>query len=100
MATSTKHAHVDYKAPNGKLIRIDATLQDGVIESILIHGDFFIYPEESIVEIEKCLIGARADDVLEVRKKLDSLILEKKIELVGLTTADLAEALRKASEKK
>jgi len=100
MTSDPKHVHADYKAPNGKLIRIDAALKDGKIENIIIHGDFFIYPEESITEIEKILVGARAGDFLEMKRRLDALINEKKITLVGLTTEDLAEALKRAVEKK
>ena len=99
MPSDPEHAHADYKAPNGKLIRIDASLKDGKIENIIIHGDFFIYPEESITEIETILIGVRADDFLGAKRRLDALISGKKIKLVGLTVDDIIEALKKANGK-
>lgn len=89
------HSHVDYKAPDGKLIRLDADLSGDLIVSIHIHGDFFIYPEESIVDIERCLIRMRVGETRNVKDRLDALIEERKIRMIGLTAQDLAEAIRR-----
>jgi len=89
------HRNIDYKAPDGKLIRLDADLSGDLIISIHIHGDFFIHPEESIVEIERCLIRMRVSETKNIKDRLDALIELRKIRMIGLTTSDLAEAIRR-----
>ncbi len=50
----------EFKAPNG-LIRIDLELDGDIISSISITGDFFMYPEDSLKQLEDTLVGAKAD---------------------------------------
>ncbi|PJC36680.1 hypothetical protein CO046_04670 [Candidatus Peregrinibacteria bacterium CG_4_9_14_0_2_um_filter_53_11] len=47
-----------YKVPNGKLLKIFLRV-DGAksISQIKITGDFFMYPEETIIPLEEALIG-------------------------------------------
>jgi|SRR5947209_13694381 len=60
-----KKSHYIYKST--KLIRVlleyteRTTTQDSIINSITITGDFFIYPEESLNELEASLIGMRLE---------------------------------------
>ncbi len=83
---------IDYKVPNGKLLRIQANLDEDIISSIKISGDFFIHPETAIIEIEKLLAGVKIQNIAD---KLDKFIKEKKITLVGFNSADLADALER-----
>lgn len=83
---------IDYKVPNGKLLRIQADLDDDIINYIKISGDFFIHPETEIIEIEKLLVGIKIKDIIE---KMDNFIKEKKIILVGFNPVDLGYALDK-----
>ncbi len=83
---------IDYKVPDGKLLRIQAELDDERISSIKISGDFFIHPEHTIIRIEKLLAGAKIQDVAH---KLDKFIKEKKITLLGFNSSDLADALER-----
>ncbi len=83
--------NIDYKVPNGKLLRIETELDDDIISSIKITGDFFIHPETAIVDIEKFLTGIKIKDISD---KLEKFIKEKKITLIGFSPADLADALR------
>ncbi|MCL5430311.1 MAG: lipoate--protein ligase family protein [Candidatus Marsarchaeota archaeon] len=50
-----------YKAEKG-LIKISADVEGETIRSIRITGDFFLIPEESIVELERSLVGKRLDE--------------------------------------
>ncbi len=83
---------IDYKVPNGKLLRIQADLDNDVVNFIKISGDFFIHPEAAIIEIEDFLAGA---SINTIAGKLDKLVKEKKITLVGFNPADLADALKR-----
>ncbi len=82
--------NIDYKVPNGKLLRLQADLDKDVINSIKISGDFFIHPETAIIEIERLLAGLKIQDIPD---KLDKFIKEKEIILLGFNPADLVDAL-------
>jgi lipoate---protein ligase len=43
-------------------------LQDGIINSITITGDFFVYPEESLDELEASLIGTKLEKIPVMQK--------------------------------
>ena len=43
------------KIPGGKLLRISCVTNDAIIQQISIRGDFFMYPEESVFDIESHL---------------------------------------------
>lgn len=45
----------DYKAPDGKLLRVRLRETDGRIESAKISGDFFLIPEDSLPKLEMML---------------------------------------------
>jgi len=47
-----------YKAKKG-LIRVDKDVIDGIITNIRITGDFFMYPEESLILLENRLKGVK-----------------------------------------
>ena len=83
--------HIDYKVKNGKLLRIRIKLEKGIIKDIKITGDFFIYPEESIFEIEKVLKGINIKNVKDV---LDKTIKSKKIRVIGFGSKDVVKALQ------
>jgi hypothetical protein len=76
-----------------KLIRISAELENDIINSIQIRGDFFASPEEVFDRIEKALEGTKACDL---SKAFDSFILEKGIETYGINGPGLAEVLASA----
>jgi len=50
----------EMKVPGGKLLRVHSTLEEGKITRILITGDFFLHPEESLEEMERQLTGIPA----------------------------------------
>ncbi|MGM5482672.1 MAG: lipoate protein ligase C-terminal domain-containing protein [Nanobdellota archaeon] len=83
--------HIDHKAKNGKLLRIDADINKK-INFIRITGDFFIHPESALEEIEKSLEGVSLENV---EKVLQTFIESKNIQIIGFKPSDLAEALRK-----
>jgi len=45
------------KVRGGKLVKCTLSLKGGKIESVKFTGDFFMYPEEKIEELEKMLEG-------------------------------------------
>ena len=46
-----------YKVPGGKMLRAAVRIEEKRIKEAKITGDFFLHPEERILEIEKSFIG-------------------------------------------
>lgn len=49
--------HGEYKTPGGKLVRVDVEVEAGVLRDVVVSGDFFLYPEESLEQITGALHG-------------------------------------------
>jgi len=50
----------EYKAPKG-VIRVALDIENGRISRASITGDFFMYPEEALIELENGLLNVRAE---------------------------------------
>ncbi len=53
--------HGAYKTPGGKLVAVDFDLDGGRLRRVEVHGDFFLYPEETLANITGALEGMPAD---------------------------------------
>lgn len=88
-----KQVEMTRKVPGGKLFRIELTADDR-IQSVKITGDFFLHPEETLAELEACLVGLalplQADIITQT---LQAVLDQSGALLVGLTPADLAAAM-------
>jgi hypothetical protein len=78
-----------YKAPGG-LIRATTEVRDGAITWVSISGDFFIYPEEAIADLEARLVGVRED---AVEGAIAAFYAERSIESPGVEPADIARVI-------
>ncbi len=82
--------------PEGcKLIRISAEIENKVIMSIQIRGDFFASPEEGFDAIEKKLPGTKTVDL---GKRFNELLTEDQVEVFGISGEGLDAVLRDARE--
>lgn len=83
-----------YKIPDGKLLKIslDYNERNNSIGSINITGDFFAYPEEAIEIIEENLKDTSFDR-LNLRDKIESIIKENHLELIGLNVEGLTHGI-------
>ncbi len=81
--------HIDYKVPGGKLLRIDAEVDNDIIKSVKLTGDFFIYPEKGVVLLERALQGKRISDIEETFYKV---LKKNKLRVIGFDGSDLFEA--------
>ncbi len=82
---------IDYKVPNGKMVRLEVEIDNDIIKSIKIAGDFFVHPETAITQIENLLTGKSIDDVNNI---VNRFIDENHIKLIGFNASDLTKALR------
>lgn len=88
------------KVSGGKLLRVKVEFDggiDGKISSVAITGDFFLYPEEKLKEIEQTLKGISTSITED---KLTELIIRvvdnHKIEMVGISPEAIARNIKKA----
>jgi len=90
------HSAVE-KVQGGKLVGIDVWVENGVIAKAKITGDFFLYPEETVTDLENALVGVQEKfDWVETEKKLLALVQQKNIQLVGVNTGAVLSVLFKA----
>jgi hypothetical protein len=74
------------KAKGGKLLRLSAGWEDGIIESIAIHGDFFAHPEDGFEAAEAALVGQPIEGL---SKAFATALAENSVSLFGLLPEDL-----------
>jgi len=84
--------HLDYKVPNGKLIRLCAELDGNELRSVKITGDFFLHPEEKIADLERSLAGQKLD-ALTLQNTVDREL--KTCQMAGISAQELVNALLK-----
>lgn len=87
----------EYKVIGGKLIRVQLIKNAHIIEHVKITGDFFLYPEVCIEELETALVNMPLDEkcLLEFIRTY----LEKRGgSLLGASPEDLARCIMMAGE--
>ncbi len=52
--------HGEYKVPGGKLVVVDLEVTDGLLRGVRVAGDFFLEPDEALLDINRALEGAPA----------------------------------------
>lgn len=81
------------KVPGGKLLTIEVDYDDYKVNKVEITGDFFLYPEEKLADIEKLLESL---DTTLAKSQVESAIRDyantNHILMVGLTLESIAEA--------
>ncbi|HVC58031.1 MAG TPA: hypothetical protein VND15_00980 [Candidatus Acidoferrales bacterium] len=84
------------KVPGGKLLIIKVSYGDS-IESVRILGDFFVYPESAVQEIEAALKGidAKAPEQ-SIAELVGKVVSRCNAEMIGVTAEAIAQTLRKA----
>ncbi len=83
---------VSKKVPGGKLVRMDIQFE-GVLKRVKITGDFFMYPEEALEELERALEGAPLE---ELEKRMQKVFDARAVTLLGVTVQDLASLIKES----
>jgi hypothetical protein len=78
------------KVPNGKLLIVKASVHGSKIEKVAIQGDFFFHPEEKLHLFEE----AAAADVSSLQERLQKIVDDNSIKLVGVTIEAVVELAR------
>ena len=83
---------VERRSMKGKSFRIKAELLGGRIEAVVLTGDFFLEPEESIYRLESALTEAAAASGYDEARALIRASLGS-AKLTGIAVEDLADAV-------
>ena len=81
-----------YKVPGGKLLKIKLTPLEDRIRAIVIKGDFFLHPEETLVALEEFLAGKELDEAT-LAADIQDFLDEAGAKLVGAGAGDMAKAI-------
>lgn len=86
-----------YKVPGGKLLKISLSFDETTcrIDDIMISGDFFAYPEESIEELEQVL-KEKILDKKEIQEVIGLFIKDHNVEFIGVDASTLTDAILEA----
>ncbi|MGQ9842923.1 MAG: lipoate protein ligase C-terminal domain-containing protein [Spirochaetota bacterium] len=87
--------HVVLKNPGEKLVHIDVEFIGNIIALVHISGDFFIYPEEAINDIEQSLQGTSANKEL-LEQRIGEVLKNKNTEMVGISATTIAQGIMEA----
>ncbi|GGX22051.1 lipoyl protein ligase domain-containing protein [Streptomyces noursei] len=88
--------HGEYKVPGGKLVVVDLDVEDGRLRNVRVAGDFFLEPDEAILEINSALEGAPVDtDAAGLKDRVDAALPESAV-LFGFTSESVGVAVRRA----
>lgn len=79
-----------YKA--AKLIKVSMDVDDGIIKNIRITGDFFMYPENAIRDLENILVGAHLDS-MDLERRISKFLLENSVEVPMIFVTDFVNAI-------
>ncbi len=85
-----------FKVPNGKLLKVTADIDDTVLVSVQITGDFFVYPEESIIQLEQLLRYHPLEKDL-LLYMIDGFFKQNNVELFGVTAEAICDAIMQCS---
>ncbi|HLD84098.1 MAG TPA: hypothetical protein VI979_04570 [archaeon] len=81
----------------GKGLKAVVSLVRDRVKAVSFSGDFYLYPEESMRELEKSLEGIRATETeYEISTRLMIAARKAGTEMAGVTTHEMARAVAKA----
>jgi lipoate-protein ligase A len=80
-----------YKAAKG-LIKVKAEVKSGYLSEIHISGDFFMYPEDGLWDLENYLLGTEISKD-KILSKLEAFYKRANVLSPGVAPEDFAEAI-------
>lgn len=87
----------EYKIPGGKLLSCELDIEDEVIKTIKISGDFFMHPEDAINELEETLLGT---PIQSYQNRILKFFEKRKITLYGVSQQDFITVIQLAIDSK
>jgi lipoate-protein ligase A len=91
--------HGEYKVPGGKLVVVDFDVDNGHLANVSVSGDFFLEPDEALLDINQALTGLSAEaGAADIASAVNAGLREDAV-LFGFSAAAVAVAVRRALAK-
>ncbi|MGI6877218.1 lipoate--protein ligase family protein [Microbacterium sp. gxy059] len=88
--------HGEYKVPGGKLVVVDLETAGGVITEFALAGDFFLEPDDALLDINRAVVGLpETADVPTIASAIRHALPEG-AQLLGFTPESVGTAVRRA----
>jgi len=87
--------HGEFKTPGGKLVMVDFDVDDGKLANVMVTGDFFLYPEETLELINSALEHAPVVTDRDDLVRLLDRAIPSDAELFGFSTSAIVTALQR-----
>lgn len=92
--------HGEYKVPGGKLVVVDLETdgdgEDAAISEVVISGDFFLEPDEALLDMTRALTGIPAGTAVDAMARLVARAVGDDTVMIGFTPEAVAIAVRRA----
>ncbi|MDQ0850279.1 lipoate-protein ligase A [Arthrobacter sp. B3I9] len=88
--------HGEYKVPGGKLVVADFDVVDGALANVSLSGDFFLEPDEALLEINRALTGLSVDATAADISDAVEAALPPDAVLFGFSAGAVAVTVRRA----
>ncbi len=88
--------HGEFKVPAGKLVVVDLATDAGRLRDVRVSGDFFLEPDDALLDIDDALIGAPADSTAADLTARIERALPAGTVMYGFSPRDVATAVRRA----
>jgi lipoate-protein ligase A len=98
-ADSVSRRHGEYKVPGGKLVVVDLDVADGRLASVSVSGDFFLEPDEALLDINGGLTGLPESATAAELADVVTASLPPNAALFGFSADAVAIAVRRALAK-
>ena len=84
------------KVPGGKVVEAKIEFGESITEAQIL-GDFFLYPDTLLKEIEERLVGTNAKETEEsIRIRISELVRSRNATMVGITPEAIASVVKRA----
>jgi lipoate-protein ligase A len=91
--------HGEYKVPGGKLVVVDLDVVDGTLTGVSLSGDFFLEPDESLLDINAALEGLQESlTAPEIAAAVEAALPPDAV-MFGFSADAVAVAVRRALSK-
>jgi lipoate-protein ligase A len=96
---SASRRHGEYKVPGGKLVVVDLDVADGRLANVSVSGDFFLEPDEALLDINGGLTGLPESTTASELAGVVTASLPPNAALFGFSADAVAIAVRRALAK-
>ena len=88
--------HGEYKVPGGKLVVVDLDVRDGKIADFHLAGDFFLEPDDALLDIDAAVNGLPVEADVPTIAAAVRAALPDGAQLLGFTPESVGTAVRRA----